>query len=97
MYESSVKGHAVIRIGQRGSVSNTSSSHLDIAGNSSMSNSSTSNSSKPPRGRQPSGGSRLERIARRVVMALTVPVLLGAAASSQADAVIASWNLKHAG
>jgi len=30
-------------------------------------------------------------------MALTVPVLLGAAASSQADAVIASWNLKHAG
>lgn len=87
MYESSVKGHAVIRIGQRGSVSNTSSSHLDIAGN----------SSKPPRGRQPSGGSRLERIARRVVMALTMPVLLGAAASSQADAVIASWNLKHAG
>ena len=81
----------MIRIGQRGSVSNTSSSHLDIAGNSSTS------SSKPPRGRQPSGGSRLERIARRVVMALTVPVLLGAAASTQADAVIASWNLKHAG
>jgi len=95
VYESSVKGHAVIRTGQRGSVSNTSSSHLDFAGNSSTS--STSNNSKPPRGRQPSGGSRLERIARRVVMALTVPVLLGAAASSQADAVIASWNLKHAG
>ncbi len=30
-------------------------------------------------------------------MALTMPVLLGAASSSQADAVIASWNLKHAG
>ncbi|MHC9035595.1 endonuclease, partial [Cobetia marina] len=28
---------------------------------------------------------------------LAVPVLLGAAATSQANAVIASWNLKHAG
>ncbi len=32
-----------------------------------------------------------------MVTALAVPVLLGAAASSQANAVIASWNLKHAG
>ncbi|WP_233593301.1 endonuclease/exonuclease/phosphatase family protein [Cobetia sp. cqz5-12] len=39
----------------------------------------------------------LGSVGKKVLLALSVPVLLGGAAASQANAVIASWNLKHAG